>query len=60
MIKDNKFGTFQCPRNQIEADQMKSVPYASVIISIMYAQVYMLLDLAFVTEILADSNQIHN
>jgi hypothetical protein len=28
IIKGDKFGAFQCPRNQIETHQMKSVPYA--------------------------------
>jgi hypothetical protein len=31
ITKGDKFGTFQCLRNQIETNQMKSVPYASAI-----------------------------
>jgi hypothetical protein len=52
VVKGDKFGTFQCPRNQIETDQMKSVPYASVVGSIMYAQVCTRPDLAFITGML--------
>jgi hypothetical protein len=48
----HKFGTFQCPRNQYETDQMKSVPYTSVVGSIMYAQVCTCLELCFVTGML--------
>ena len=52
IVKGDKFGTFQCPRNQCETDQMKSVPYASAIGSIMYAQVCTCADSAFVTGML--------
>ena len=52
IVKGDKFGTFQCPRNQCETDQMKSVPYASAVGSIMYAQVCTRPDLAFVTGML--------
>ena len=52
IVKGGKFGTFQCPRNQVETDQMKSVPYASAVGSIMYAQVCTRPDLAFITGML--------
>ena len=52
IVKGDKFGTFQCPRNNYESAQMKSIPYASVIGSIMYAQVCTRPDLAFVTGML--------
>jgi hypothetical protein len=48
----DKLGTFQSPRNQLEINEMKSIPYASAIGSIMYAQVCMRPDLAFVTGLL--------
>jgi hypothetical protein len=35
--KDNKLGTFQSSKNQLEMNEMKSIPYASAIGSIMYA-----------------------
>jgi hypothetical protein len=47
-----KLGTFQISRNQLEINEMKSVPYASAVRSIMYAQVCMCHDLAFVTRLL--------
>jgi hypothetical protein len=49
IVKSVKFGKFQCPRNQYEIDEMKAVPYASDVGSLMYAQVYTCHDLAFVT-----------
>jgi hypothetical protein len=52
IVKGDKFGSFQSPRNQYEIDQMKSVPYASAVGSLMYAQVCTRLDLAFVTGML--------
>jgi hypothetical protein len=50
--KGDKFGLFQCPRNQYEIDQMKAVPYASAVGSLQYAQVCTRPDLAFVTGVL--------
>jgi hypothetical protein len=52
VVKGDKLGTFQGPWNQLDNDQMKSIPYASVVGSIMYAQVYTRPDLAFVTGLL--------
>jgi hypothetical protein len=52
VVKSDKLGTFQGPRNQLEIDQMKSIPYASVVKNIMYAQVCMCPDLAFITGLL--------
>ena len=48
IVKGDKFGTFQCPKNEYEAVQMKTVPYASAVGSIMYAQVCTRPDLAFI------------
>ena len=52
IVKGDSFGKFQCPYNQYEIDQMKSVPYASVVGSLQYAQVCTRPDLAFVTGLL--------
>jgi hypothetical protein len=52
VVKGDKLGTFQGPRNQLEIDQMKSIFYASAVGSIMYAQVCTRPDLAFVTRLL--------
>ena len=51
IVKGDRFGEFQCPRNQYEIDQIKAVPYASVVESLQYAQVYTRPDLAFVTRL---------
>ena len=52
IVNDDRYGEFQCPRNQYEIDQMKAVPYSSAIGSLQYAQVCTRPDLAFVTELL--------
>jgi hypothetical protein len=52
IVKGNKYGSFQSLRNQYEIDQIKSVPYASAIGSLIYAQVCTHSDLTFVTEML--------
>jgi hypothetical protein len=31
IVKGDRYGDFQCPRNQYELDQMKVVPYASAV-----------------------------
>jgi hypothetical protein len=51
--KGDKLETFQSPWNQLEMNEMKSIPYASVVESIVYAQFYMCSDLAFVTGLLS-------
>jgi hypothetical protein len=52
IVKGDKYGDFQCPRNRYELDQMKVVPYASAVESLQYAQVCTRHDLAFVTGLL--------
>jgi hypothetical protein len=52
IVKGNRYGDFQCPRNQYELDQMKVVLYASAVGSLQYTQVYTRPDLAFVTGLL--------
>jgi hypothetical protein len=37
VVKDNKLGTFQCPKNKYEYDQMKSIRCASAVGSLIYA-----------------------
>ncbi|KAK2987966.1 hypothetical protein RJ640_011229 [Escallonia rubra] len=39
VVKGNKFSLLQCPRNQLEQDEMECIPYASAVGSLMYAQV---------------------
>jgi hypothetical protein len=52
IVKGDKFGRFQSPKNQYEIDQMKLVTYASAIKILMYIQVCTRCDLAFVIEML--------
>jgi hypothetical protein len=52
IVKGVKFEKFQCLRNQYEINEMKSIPYASIVESIMYAQVCTRPNLAFVTRML--------
>jgi hypothetical protein len=49
IVKGVKFGKFQYLRNQYDINEMKAVPYASVVGSLMYAQVFTRPDLVFVT-----------
>ena len=58
IVKGDRYGDFQCPRNQYEIDQMKTVPYASAVGSLQYAQVCTRPDLAFITGYLTDSRAI--
>jgi hypothetical protein len=51
-MKGDKLETFQSPTNQLEINEMKSIPYASAVRSIMYVQVCTHPDLAFVTGLL--------
>ena len=37
IIKGDKLSLNQCPKNDLEKESMKNIPYASVVGSIMYA-----------------------
>ena len=52
IVKGNRYGEFQCPKNQHEIDQMKMVPYSLAVGSLQYAQVCTRPDLAFVIGLL--------
>ncbi|XP_041011277.1 uncharacterized protein LOC121255048 [Juglans microcarpa x Juglans regia] len=39
IIKGDKFNKTQCPRNKLERESVKNIPYASAVGSLMYAQV---------------------
>ena len=52
IVKGDRYGDFQCPRNQYEIDQMKAVPYALAVGSLQYAQLCTRPDFAFVTGLL--------
>ena len=51
-VKGDRYNLNQCPKNDFEKEQMKNIPYASVVGSIMYVQVCTRLDIAFVVSML--------
>jgi len=51
IVKGDKYGEHQCPKNQIELEQMSSVTYASAVESLQYAQIYTRPNIAFVTRL---------
>ena len=52
IVKGDRYGEFQYPRNQYEIDQIKAVSYSSAVESLQHAQVCTRPDLAFVTGLL--------
>ncbi|KAL6311037.1 hypothetical protein AAG906_015922 [Vitis piasezkii] len=46
-LKGDRFNLDQCPKNDLEREQMKNIPYASAVGSLMYAQVCTRPDIAF-------------
>ncbi|XP_060972353.1 secreted RxLR effector protein 161-like [Cannabis sativa] len=52
IVKGDKFSKAQCPQNDKERDEMKIVPYASLVGSLMYAQVCTRPDIAVVAGVL--------
>ena len=49
IVNSDKLSLNQCPKNDLEKESMKNIPYASVVESLMYAQVY---DIAFAIGVL--------
>ena len=47
IVKGDKFNLDQCPKNDFDREQMKNIPYASAVGSLMYAQVCTRPDIAF-------------
>jgi len=47
IVKGDRFNLNQCPKNDLEREQMYNIPYASAVGSLMYAQVCTRLDIAF-------------
>ena len=37
IVKGEKFSLVQCPKNELERKEMDSIPYASLVGSLMYA-----------------------
>eukprot|EP00253_Pinus_taeda_P026433 PITA_26433 len=52
IVKGDRFNLNQCPKNDFEREQMKNIPYASAVGSLMYAQVCTRADIAFVVGML--------
>ena len=52
IMKVYRFNLNQCPKHDIEKEQMKNIPYALVVGSIMHVQVYNRPDIAFVVSML--------
>src|SRR5215470_15393951 len=47
IVKGDRFNLNQCPRNDLEREQMRNMTYASAVGSLMYAQVCTRPDIAF-------------
>lgn len=52
VVKGDVFGSFQCPKTEVEKEQMRMIPYASVVGSLMYAQVCTRPDIAYIAGML--------
>ncbi|EOX94267.1 Gag-protease-integrase-RT-RNaseH polyprotein, partial [Theobroma cacao] len=47
IVKGDKFNLNQCPKNELEKEQMKNIPYALAVGSLMYAQLCTRPDITF-------------
>lgn len=52
ILKGDKFNLDHCPENDLEQEQMKNIPHASIIGSLKYAQVCIQPDIAYVVGML--------
>ena len=52
IVKGDRFNLDQCPKNDLEREQVKNIPYASIVGSLMYAQVCTRPNIAFVVGML--------
>ena len=50
--KGDKFNLMQCPKNELEREQMRNIPFASVVGSLMYAQTCTRPDISFAVGVL--------
>ncbi|RDX74580.1 hypothetical protein CR513_45662, partial [Mucuna pruriens] len=59
IAKTDKFSLKQCPNNDLERNEMQKISYASTVGSLMYAQVYIRPDIAFVVGVLGRRTKGH-
>jgi len=52
VVKGDKFSLKQCPKGNLEIQEMQKIPYASVVGSLMYAQVCTRPDIAYIVGVL--------
>uniref|UniRef100_A0A2N9IVB9 Reverse transcriptase Ty1/copia-type domain-containing protein n=1 Tax=Fagus sylvatica TaxID=28930 RepID=A0A2N9IVB9_FAGSY len=52
IVKGDKLSKLQCPKNDLERNEMKKIPYASAVGSLMYARVCTRPDIAFAISVL--------
>ncbi|GJR57712.1 hypothetical protein Tco_1499874 [Tanacetum coccineum] len=52
VVKGDKCGAYQCPKNKLEQEEMRLKPYASVVGSLTHAQVCTCPDIAYITGML--------
>ncbi|XP_070030865.1 secreted RxLR effector protein 161-like [Nicotiana tomentosiformis] len=52
IVKDENFNLNQCPKNDLKREQMKNIPYAAIVGSLMYDEACTRHDIAFVVGIL--------
>ena len=52
VAKGDKFSLTQCPKNNLEFEEMQKIPYASAVGSLMYAQICMRSDIVFIVGML--------
>nr|GEY46727.1 putative zinc finger, CCHC-type [Tanacetum cinerariifolium] len=48
IINGDVFGSHQCPKTEVEYEEMRRIPYASVVGSLAYAQICTRLDIAYI------------
>ena len=52
IVKGDKLNLNQCPKNDLERESMKTIPYDSVVGSLMYAEVCTRPDISFSIKVL--------
>ena len=50
--KGDNFSLMQCPKNESEGNQMETIPYASIVGSLLYVQTCTRSDISFVVDMI--------